>query len=191
MWILAVVAGVVAFFLLLLSVPVDLKVILEKDDGVRSRFRLEWMFGLVGKDIHKKRAKPPKKKRKPRRLPKVRPFLAVLRNRGFVRGAARFLKDIIRLIRIRELTVDLHLGLPDPADTGLLFGAVGPPTLLVNHLTPARIRIYPDFERATFRGTLRGHLRVLPIQIVARATVFLFSPETLRAVKTMAVTWRK
>lgn len=191
MWILAVVLGACAFLVLLLAIPVDLKLYLERDDGFRRRVRIEWMFGLVGKDLRRGKPKPKKPKKRKRRLPRLRPALSMLHDRAFARSALRFALDIVRMIRVRDLRGEVRFGMPDPADTGLLFGLLAAPAVLANRLLPAEIRIEPDFEGAALKVRFSAHLRVFPIQVIARSIPFLLAPSTVRAGKSMVGAWRK
>jgi hypothetical protein len=129
-WILGPILGILVFLIILLCVPVDLVFNIGKRDHIESRVRIGWLFGLIGKDIRarKKQAKVKVKVKEKRKKKKrsVKPLLAVVRSRGFLKHLLRFIRDIIRLIEIRNIYVYLTLGLADPADTGFLFAAVTP-----------------------------------------------------------------
>ncbi len=196
MWILAILFGIVLFFIGLLAIPIDLRFYLEKEEKLRSQARVEWLYGLIGKDIEfkkdKDKSKPKKKKKKKRKWKgHSRPFLALVRSKGFVRRFIRFLKGIRRIASIRELKLNLRIGLDDPADTAMLFAAIGPATLFVDHFSPIDTRVRPDFEQEVFKGRFSGDLRIVPIKLIKPTLLFVLSPTTIRAVKSMVMAYRK
>jgi len=83
-WILATVLGVFTFIILLLTIPIDLVFNIEKDVAFHPRVRVGWMFNLISKDLKRKK-KPKKEKAKEKRKRRIKPFIAMLRARGFLR----------------------------------------------------------------------------------------------------------
>jgi len=173
---------------------------LDVDERPRFRMRLVWLFGLVSKEITKAKKKPEEErrvtegKRKPRkRKIKARTILKVLRTRCLLRQLKRLLKDILRRLKIRDLTADITVGLGDPADTGLLFAVMGPATFFLGSSRIHEIRVRPSFEdEAVFEGYLSGAVRLLPIQLVIPSLRFTFSLAAIRVVKTLAVSkWKR
>lgn len=151
------------------------------------------MFGLVGMDIPRRKKEKPKKKKKKKKKKRrnVKPFLALLRTKGFVRHTVKFVWDIIRLVRIRELKLDVRVGMSDPADTGMLLATIGPPVVFTNIISPVAIRIHPDFQRETLGGRFSGKIRIVPILLLLRSIRFVLSPTTIVAVKSMIMAYRK
>lgn len=191
MWILATVLGVFVFIILLLSVPVDLAFNVDKDEAFHSSVRVGWMFNLIGKDVKRKK-KPEKERPKGRkRKRRTKPFIAMLRSRGFLRRLVRFVRDIFRISHVREFEIDLRIGLSDPAETGMLFAAVAPVLVQFRIFTPLDIQVLPDFEQAGLQGYVKGDLRIFPIQFIFAGTLFALSPATIRALKSMVLAWRK
>ena len=193
MWILGPILGILIFLVILLVVPVDLIFNISKGDNIESRVRIGWLFGLIGKDIsgRRKQAKVKVKKKK-RKKRSVKPLLAVVRTRGFLKHFIRFIKDIIRRIEIRNLYVHLKLGLADPADTGFLFAAVTPLLTFAGVQKPTiDINIQPDFEQENLQGYAEGGVRVYPIQFIKPLLLFIFSLTTLRAIKAIIRARRK
>lgn len=191
MWILGPILGILIFLIILLIVPVDLIFNIGKRDNIESRVRIGWLFGLIGKDIsgRRKQAKVKKEKKKKR---SVKPLLAVVRTRGFLKHFIRFIKDIIRRIKIRNLNVHLKLGLADPADTGFLFAAVTPLLTFAGVQKPTiDINIQPDFEQENLQGYAEGGVRLYPIQFIKPLLLFIFSLTTLRAIKAIIRARRK
>jgi len=172
----------------------------DADGRPRFRMRLVWLFGLISKEITKAKKKPEEErrvaegKRKPRkRRVKARTILKILRTRGLLGQVKRLLKDVLRRLKIRDLTADITVGLGDPADTGLLFAVIGPATFFLGSSQVHEIRVRPSFkDEVVFEGYLSGALRLLPIQLVIPFLRFVFSLATIRVVKTLVVgKWRR
>lgn len=208
MWIITIVLGILGIFLLfilLLALPIDLTFYIEKDVDFRSRVRVQWIFGLVGKDIRSKKKKPEKKERK--RIIKSflsmlkargflrkrsnRLFVAVVRTRGFLLNFIKLIKDIIQQVKVRNLKLDLRIGLSDPADTGLLFAVIGPTMVYVRSFSSLAVQVEPDFEQENLRGQFEGELRMFPIKFIRPLALFAFSATTIRAIKAIVLTIRK
>ena len=193
MWILGPILGIFIFLIILLIVPIDLIFNISKRDNIESRVRIGWLFGLIGKDIsiRRKQAKVKVNKEKKKKR-SVKPLLAVVRTRGFLKRFLRFNKDIIRRIEIRNLYVHLELGLADPADTGFLFAAVTPLLTFAGVKKPTiHINIQPDFDQEKLRGYAKGDLRLYPIRFIKPLLLFIFSLTTLRAMKAIITARRK
>ena len=192
MWILGPILGILIFLIILLCVPVDLVFNISKKDNIESRVRIGWLFGLIGKDIRskKKQAKVKVKVKKKKRS--VKPLLAIVRTRGFLKRLLLFIKDIIRRIEIRNTYVHLTLGLADPADTGFLFAAVTPLLTFAGVQKPnIGINIQPDFDQEKLWGYAKGNLRLYPIRFIKPLLLFIFSLTTLRVIKAVITARRK
>jgi hypothetical protein len=190
-WILGTVLGVFLFLLLLLAVPIDLVFSVEKGTEVKKSFRIGWMFGLVSKEIKGKEKPEKKPEKKKKRRGGVKYVFAALKTRGFVPKAATFLKRTLRQIRMHELIVDFDVGFAEPADTGMLFAAVGPATVAARSYPPLDLRIRPDFAQPRLEGYARGDIRVYPIALLAVFMLFALSLSTLRALKNMLAVRRR
>ena len=200
MWVIAALASLAVLIILVLCVPLNMVFRLDVDGRPRFRMRLVWLFGLVSKEITKAKKKPEEErrvaegKRKPgKRRVKARTIFKILRTRGLLGQVKRLLKDILRRLKIRDLTADITVGLGDPADTGLLFAVIGPATFFLGSSHVHEIRVQPSFkDEAVFEGYLSGALRLLPIQLVIPFLRFVFSLATIRVVKTLVVgKWRR
>lgn len=194
MWILGPILGILVFLIILLTVPIDLVFNISKRDNVASSVRVGWLFGLIGKDIsgRRKQTKAKVKKKKKRKKRSVKPFLAVARTRGFLKHFIRFIKDILRRIKIREACIEIKLGLADPADTGFLFAAVTPLLTFAGVQKPnIDINIQPDFDEEKFWGYAKGDLRLYPIRFIKPLLLFIFSLTTLRVLKAVISARRK
>jgi len=200
LWVIAALASLAVLVILVLCVPLEMVVRLDADGRPRFRMRLVWLFGLISKEITKAKKKPEEErrvaegKRKPgKRRVKARTIFQILRTRGLLGQVKRLLKDVLRRLKIRDLTADITVGLGDPADTGLLFAVIGPATFFLGSSRVHEIRVRPSFEdEAVFEGYLSGALRLLPIQLVIPFLRFVFSLATIRVVKTLVVgKWRR
>jgi len=194
LWILATVFGLILFFILLLAIPIDLRFSVQKEKHFRSQVRVEWMFGLIGIDLKRRKKEPkPKKKKKSKFQARrhIKPLLAMTKTRGFNRRIIKFIKDILRVIKIRELILDLRFGLDDPADTAMIYGVVAPTTLFANRCSPIKIRVQPDFENLALEGSFKGNMRLVPIRLFKPITLFVLSPVTIRAAKNMVSEYRR
>jgi hypothetical protein len=192
-WILGPILGIFIFLIILLIVPIDLIFNISKRDNIESRVRIGWLFGLIGKDISvgRKQAKVKGNKEKKKKR-SVKPLLAVVRTRGFLKRLLRFIRDIIRRIEIRNTYVHLTLGLADPADTGFLFAAVTPLLKFAGVQKPSiDIDIQPDFDQEKIGGYAKGDLRLYPIRFIKPLLLFIFSLTTLRAMKAIITARRK
>jgi hypothetical protein len=189
-WVLGPILGIFIFLIILLIVPIDLVFNISKIDNIESRVRIGWLFGLIGKDISVRRKQAKIKVKKEKRS--VKPLLAVVRTRGFLKHLLRFIKDIIRRIEIRNTYVHLTLGLADPADTGFLFATVTPLLTFAGVQKPSiDINIQPDFDQEKLWGYAKGDLRVYPIRFIKPLFLFIFSLITLRVIKAIIVARRK
>ena len=200
MWVIIALASLAVIVVLVLSVPLDAVLRIDVYGRPKFNLRLAWLFGLVSKEITKKKKKPEYKKeadngkRKPRKRglgPKT--ILKILRARGLLGQIKLLLKGILRLPWIKDLAADLKVGLGDPGDTGLLFALIGPATFFVGSSFPNQIKVQPSFaDEAVLEGSLHGALRLRPVQLIPPLLRFVFSLPTIRVVKILAVAkWRR
>ncbi len=196
MWIIALALGAICSLLLLLVVPVDIHIHINKEAAFHSLVRVRWLFGLITKEIKnqkkprraKSEARKKKKKAKKKRGKNIRLIFALLRTRGLIPALTRFLWNILRQIHIRELKIELRLGMGDPGETGMLFGLMGPLLLNTRTLLPLDIQIKPDFLNASLHGNCQATIRLIPIQFIMAFVILLASPTTVRVIKTLLVT---
>ena len=184
------VAWVLIAFLALLAVPVDLAFSVQRQDGRQERGgTLAWLFGLVrlrlGKPKVRPRAKPDHARVEGRRRERggARRIIAMLRSEGFAWRLLRLVRDLLRRIDIRDLRMDVRVGLDDPADTGRLWAIVGPFAAMLTLPPVARVAIEPEFTAETLEIDGKGRIRVVPIQLLFVLLVFVLSPSTLRALR--------
>jgi hypothetical protein len=159
-----------------------------------------WFFGLVSKEITRGKKVPEeekgvaKGKQKPgKRRIKARSIFQILRTRGLLKQLKRLLQDILKCLKIRDLKVNLRIGLDDPADTGLLLALIGPATFFLGSSRVHEIRVQPSFEdEAVFEGYLHGAVRLVPIQLTIPFLRFVFSLAAIRTAKTLVLAkWKR
>ena len=199
MWVIAILAGLVAFIVLILCVPIDASFNVDISKNPRLRIRLTWLFGLIGKDISRKEKKPEKKKRPPEEKPKKKgrigfsTVLKILRTKGLLRRIKELIKGILRQFKLRELVINLRLGLDDPADTGLVFAFVGATKPVISLIPRCQVDVMPYFhDEVVFEGYLRSTVRLQPISLVWPILRFAFSLAVLRVVRVLVLSrWKR
>lgn len=186
-WILLI---FLASLLLLLAVPLELSFRARLEQGQRTGDgQVRWLFGLVrlrlpfkAKAGKKNQVGKPKRRRHRKRRQSP---LAVLSVEGIVTHVLIFVRRLLRAVRIRRLTVEAHLGLDDPADTGRLWAVVGPVGGMLASTGPAALNLQPDFDGEVLTVNSEGRIQLVPLQLVALAVIFFLSPKTLRAMRAM------
>lgn len=177
--------AVPAGLLLLLAIPVTLTFRLAWPEGADNDARLCWAFGLV-------------RLRLPTETPAAAPdgrraaeggedtatnaagILAALRLRAFRRRLLRFAADLWRAFHKDEVSLDLRVGLDDPADTGLLWSILGPASALLSNVRDAALCLRPVFGEPTFELDASGRIRVVPLRLLYLAVALTLSPSIWR-----------
>jgi len=199
LWVIATLAGLVGLIVLVLCVPLETTFHVDVYGRPKFSVRLTWLFGLVSKEVKRGEKKPEEKKKpakeKPKKKRRIKPrtILKILRTKGLLKQLKGLVRDMLTQLKIKELVVNLKLGLDDPADTGFLFALIGPATLLLNSLTTHQIRIQPVLSGEAFiEGFSHGNLRLRPIQLIPPFIKAIFSLATIRAVKTLVLSkWKR
>jgi len=178
-------AALAAVLTILLAVPVDVGFTARRRERLRTQVTLRWLWGRVRLPVPEGGAKG-RKTRKPRKPKAHRPSsarraLAVMRSPGFPRRAAALLRGLTARVHVRRLELAVRLGLDDPADTGRLWGVIGPAAALAPVPRSANVAITPDFTAPVFHLDADAEARVVPLAVLAVAAAFLLSPATLRA----------
>ena len=190
MWVIATLAGLAGLTIFVLCLPLDAALSIDTSGRPKFRLRLVWVFGLVSKEV-KREKKEPEKKRK-RRIG-FRTISRILRIKGLLRQVKDLVRDVIGQLKIRELAVNLKLGLDNPADTGFLFASIGSITPFLGLPSRYQLRVQPSFyEEAVFEGYLHVVLRLWPIKLVRPFIRFVFSLAALRVVKILVLSkWKR
>lgn len=199
---LCIILGIIAFFIILLSVKVAVTVHYEDDVAVSVKW-LFLKFDILPK--HEKEKKPEKEKKKKEEKPKeeseVIPepkkkkqdnmFVRFYRNRG-VEGVVQLLKDaakavggmfkrIGRAFLFEELIISLTVGAGDSAQTAIKYGqtcsaafpAMG---LIVSTMRVKKynIEINPDFINGKNVARLHTKISVRPIKLINAVIIVAF-----------------
>lgn len=188
---LYIIAGVILFIALMLSIPVDMKFDLATHEHAKAKIRIGWLFGLVWKDIRARKKKKPKEKPKKRRKRGIKSFLPLLRIKGLPGKILKLVRQILGCLKIKQLDVALRVGLDDPFDTGMLCSVLWPALIPPNPSGTVRFRLEPVFNQFAFEASLQGWVRLFPIQLVWSLVSFVLSATGLRLLKLMVVSrWK-
>ncbi len=188
MWLIITFASLVCLFVLLLSIPIGLKFNISKEPSITYHTRLIWLFGLIKKDLpgvrKKRRVKKVVKAKQKRQFNRRNIIVAlkITRIRGLPRHLYRFIKGVIRVIKLDEFELELDIGLDDPAETAFLFMYLGPITVFLNLISSGSIIIRPSVNHPVIYGHLLGRLSVRPILMMPPLLRFLLSWTTVRII---------
>ena len=196
MWVIIALAGLFALVVLVLSIPLNLAFRLDVYGRPKFSLRLVWLFGLVSREIgRKKKAKPKKAKPKKAKEKKggARKALKILRTKGLLRQLKILVTDVLSRLKIRDLSIDFRVGLDNPADTGLLFATIGPSLIFLSPSVRRSISIKPSFEvEAVLEGYAQAAVRLRPIRLLVPLLRFVFSLAFLRVIKTVVLAkWKR
>lgn len=200
---LYIILGIIAFFVILLSIRLCVTVHYEDD----VELSLKWLFLNIkilpkNEDKEKKKKEPkPKKEKKPKEESEIikeskkkkqdNMFVRFYRNRG-VAGVVQLLKDtavavggmfkrIGRAFLFEELFISLTVGAGDSAETAIKYGktcsaafpAMG---LIVSTMRVKKysIDINPDFLNGTNTAKLHTKISVRPIKLINAVIIVAF-----------------
>jgi hypothetical protein len=172
--------AVLCALLLALAVPLTVAFRIDRVTEVKGQVIFRWLFGVArlrigipspakGGPRHKKRPAKKAGKGKPRYAMRG---VALLRQPAFRRRIVRFMKDLLRAVHARDLYLRLRIGLGDPADTGRLWGLLGPIAGIAASLHSAEVRIEPEFTAPVLELESHGEFHLIPLQIIAIAITF-------------------
>lgn len=103
----------------------------------------------------------------------------------FRRHIINFIKQLLRASHAKGLYLRLRIGLGVPADTGILWAAMGPLSGLLKNLHGATIELEPEFIDPVLDIEGQGQFHLIPLQFIALAITFILSPTTIRAWNTV------
>jgi len=192
--VLLIIAILLVLLLVLLTVPISVAFKLDHIKEINGHMMFHWLFGLVRfrigipsavKAVTRHPKKPREKTKKRKQFDNVRIAIVLLKQPTIRRRVIQFIKDLLYAAHARDLYLRLRIGLGDPADTGRLWGFLGPVAGIATNLRFAEVRIEPEFMAPTLEVQSHGELRLIPLQFIALATVFILSPTTLQAWRTL------
>jgi hypothetical protein len=177
--------------LLLLVTPIDLAFNINRTQQFHGRINVHWLFGLLRFHIdipgesRKKKPKPAPKPTSVKKTGKQRTgssqILAILKQSAFRKRLFQFAKDLLHATHSHELALFLRIGLGDPADTGRLWGILGPLGPMLTSIHSLHISIEPEFLEEVFEFRSQGKFRLIPLEFIILAVAFLLSPPSRRA----------
>ncbi len=202
MKVLIIIAAVIAFFILLLSIKIS--VIVHSEDGVT--LDAQWLFvklHLIPKKGHnKKKKKKKKKEKKPKdekpdetvaepKKKKPNIFVKFYHNNG-LGGFVELLEDLVKALKgmfrrilrafiIDELFISLLVSAGDAADTAVKFGktsaAVYPALGFISSNMRVRkqhCEIFPDYVNGQSSTRLHAKISVVPRRLIGAVIIVAF-----------------
>lgn len=189
LWLLAVVAGliaaIVALLLVVLAVPLGVRATRNAESD-RVMVSARWLFGVVRIPLTGRAPQAPGRAKRARRRGTGRrtPRSAATGDRSrrpapeeipvIVRAVITLLKRVVRRFKVAA-DGDVYIGLSDPADTGLLWGMSAP--LMLRLGEGVGLRLQPSFAGAQFSFTGRATVQVVPVTVALPVLRFLLSPD--------------
>ena len=180
------------FLILLLIIPVELVFDFNNLDNKRSSIEFKMFFGLIQFQLYPKKKAKIKEKIvdskyrdkdadiKGKKRFTFNKIFKIAMDEQFVAKVTGFIKNIFRSVKLRLEKLNIRLGLDDPADTGMLWGFVGPASAVLNFYCKHNVAIEPEFQDSVLDIDARGKVSVIPIEIVFISLVFLLSPLTVK-----------
>jgi hypothetical protein len=102
-------------------------------------------------------------------------------SKGLFAAAARFLRRLLRAVRIHDFRLCVRFGFDNPADTGMLLAAAAPALAMLQD----RLVLVPDFDQEIAQADGNVDVRIYPVRIVIASVMFLLSWPTLKAAKAL------
>ena len=166
----------------LLAIPLGLRFGFEWPDSAANHVEVEWAFGLVRSSVplgkQQEDASGSKDEATVGSSDKSSSldFFAAIRKRRFRQRLYAVVGKLWRAVEKRDVRLRACIGLGDPADTGQLWAVLGPLSAVLASVKSAQLSIEPDFvdEALEFEGS--GHVRLVPLRIIAIAVGLFASP---------------
>lgn len=92
-----------------------------------------------------------------------------------LKAAPRLISRVFAQIKIEAVSAHVKFGLPDPADTGFLYGVLMPFTLFAEVSQVSCVSLQPNFSKAMLEGRCRIMARFTPIALVLPVLNFVWS----------------
>jgi hypothetical protein len=202
---MATLTGLLLLVVFAAAVPLVLRFRLVSADKTLNEVTLEWAFGLVrvplsGEDRRSAISSVPASKQpadtargspdRHRRGTSASPFeqarrlVRLLRDAALRRRLLRFLRTCWQAVH-KRIVLHARIGLGDPADTGQLWGLLGPASPWLATRETTVIELEPDFTEAAFALDGEGVIRLIPLQLLWLTVALMLSPALWRAVATL------
>ncbi|WP_395377541.1 DUF2953 domain-containing protein [Marinicella sp. W31] len=177
---------VISLFLLtlvmLLAIPISLSFKINEHSESKNKIVVRWFFGLIkfrvpltqdASPVSESRLKKSTKTGSDKRSKKI---FKLLLQKNFRHRLFEYVRDVWRSIVKQDIKLHIKTGLGDPADTGKLWGIVGPISSGLVHVHHLPVFIEPDFMYARFEINGHGTLRFIPLRIIFVSLKLFFSP---------------
>ena len=181
-------AAVVLFILFfLLIVPLEAEFKFNNLNGNEKTVRVKALFGLVSKTVyptdksgsHKNKEKTEVKKEKKSGSGPSK-IISVLRNGKFLRKTVHTFKKLLFSIKPKLKHLHIRLGLNDPADTGIIWGLIGPVSGVLYGFTEKEVVIEPDFLDPSLGLNTQGSISIVPLELLYILLCYLLSPTVIK-----------
>ena len=162
--------------LALLATPVDIDLRLQSQQRPKVRVRARFLGGLLPPVLM---TGPRKQKKRPAKKKTGQLRKSWSNTSAFPSAIGRLIKELLRAVQIRNLSINAEFGLGDPAETGALFGSLVPLAYGTSGCSQIDLSLTPDFDHARLSGTFDATLRFVPVALlppVARFGWKLFGP---------------
>jgi hypothetical protein len=174
-----------ALLLALACLPLRVEIELTSVPRWHGRARMSWV-GLVG--THVDMGANSRRPTRPRHRVATERSVSASRRRGppplsvllpAVRHLAHLVRALLAQTLVRELTIRARAGLDDPADTGMLWGALAP-LLAWAGAHPGSLDLQPEFAGSCLEVRGSGRFTLVPARYLLVLAMFVLNPRTWR-----------
>ena len=165
----------------LLCIPLQANIKAIAADSPVCAVRIAWVYGLIAKNITVPSQSPRKGKSSGRKHGHLRIPLSLIFDSCIRHQFIKLLRKLSKKISVRKVTVNLKIGIDDPADTWVLTACAIWITLFVHPPFPHSISIQPNFtDEFIIVGTASGDIELMPIQMIVPIMNFMCSSCVLK-----------
>ncbi len=176
---LAVLAALAALVLLVLALRIELVATVHHDGGTAAQVEARALFGWVR--VRFDRDGDEDEEEDEEEEERAGGFRAPSFDDGrrLLDLVLELLGRLARQVHLSRLSGDVLVGLDDPADTGMLWGAIGPPAVLASERHPD-FRMRPSFAESMLFVDLVAALAFRPLFLLGTVLVPVLRPRTVR-----------
>jgi len=170
---------------LLLIIPVEFVFNYKNFENPVKKVILSWFFGIISFEVNpikasskeKKEVKPHSENKKGPGFSKIRKILG---NSKFTGKTYNTVRRFLSSAKPKLNRFYLKIGLGDPADTGLLWGLIGPLSGILYGYADKDLVIEPDFLDPAFDVETEGKITIIPLEMLYIAFSYIFSPVVIK-----------
>jgi len=161
-------------FFIILLIPIDI-VINAKNEV---QIKVLWCFGIIKYVPSKKQFKAKKtiKKNITKKKKSKSSIFGLLTNEKFLWRVFDYLLSMLKSVHIKSGKINIEFGLDDPADTAILLGKIYAHQYSWLDPSEKRLKIHPNFNQACFKAEGAILIRLYPVELIYKTTLFLVSP---------------